>query len=97
MTDFGLAGNALVNVLAETSGREDRQGAQQYSASAFWALSGISVVAGVLCLATFRLIPWRAVFRTSAATSTHELQVAVALTLFFLRAELSSQHAEFDL
>ena len=65
MTDFGLAGNALVNVLAETSGREDHQGAQQYSASAFWALSGISAVAGVLCLATFRLIPWRAVFRTS--------------------------------
>jgi O-antigen/teichoic acid export membrane protein len=53
MTDFGLAGNALVNVLAEASGREDRQGAQQYSASAFWALTGISAVAGVLCLATF--------------------------------------------
>jgi glycosyltransferase involved in cell wall biosynthesis len=52
-------------VLAEASGREDRQGAQQYSASAFWALTGISAVAGVLCLATFRLIPWRAVFRTS--------------------------------
>jgi O-antigen/teichoic acid export membrane protein len=57
MTDFGLAGNALVNVLAETHGREDRKGAQQYSASAFWALSGISAVAGVICLATFRLIP----------------------------------------
>jgi len=83
MTDFGLAGNALVNVLAETHGREDRKGAQQYSASAFWALSGISAVAGVICLASFRLIPWRAVFRTSAATSTHELQLAVALTLFF--------------
>jgi O-antigen/teichoic acid export membrane protein len=83
MTDFGLAGNALVNVLAETHGREDRKGAQQYSASAFWALSGISAVAGVICLVSFRLIPWRAVFRTSAATSTHELQLAVALTLFF--------------
>src|SRR6201985_750004 len=59
LTDFGLAGNALVNVLAETSGREDREGAQQYSASAFWALSGISAVAGILCLTTFRLIPWR--------------------------------------
>ena len=98
MTDFGLAGNALVNVLAETNGREDRQGAQQYSASAFWALSGISVVAGILCLSTFRLIPWRAVFRTSAVTSTHELQVAVALTLFFfvLNFPLSMQNSIYS-
>ena len=98
MTDFGLAGNALVNVLAETSGREDRQGAQQYSASAFWALSGISVVAGVICLTTFRLIPWRAVFRTSAATSTHELQLAIALTLFFfvLNFPLSMQNSIYS-
>src|SRR5271168_4802514 len=36
MTDFGLAGNALVNVLAEASGRDDREGAQHYAASAFW-------------------------------------------------------------
>src|SRR6202012_3839546 len=98
MTDFGLAGNALVNVLAETSGREDREGAQQYSASAFWALSGISAVAGILCLTTFRLIPWRTVFRTSAATSTHELQVAVALTLLFfvLNFPLSMQNSIYS-
>ena len=43
MTDFGLAGNALVNVLAEASGREDREGAQHYAASAFWALTGVGV------------------------------------------------------
>jgi O-antigen/teichoic acid export membrane protein len=98
MTDFGLAGNALVNVLAEASGREDRKGAQQYAASAFWALTGISAVAGVICLLTFRYIPWQAVFRTSAATSTHELQVAVALTLFFfvLNFPLSMQNSIYS-
>ena len=47
MTDFGLAGNALVNVLAEASGKEDRVGAQQYTSSAFWALTGVSVLSGI--------------------------------------------------
>ncbi len=83
MTDFGLAGVALVNVLAEASGKEDRVGAQQYTSSAFWALSGVSVLSGILSVAFFRYIPWRAVFRVSAATSTHELQTACALTLLF--------------
>ncbi|MGA3227049.1 MAG: oligosaccharide flippase family protein [Acidobacteriaceae bacterium] len=83
MTDFGLAGNALVNVLAEASGKEDRVTAQQYTSSAFWALSGVSVLAGIASLVFFRYIPWRAVFRVSAATSTHELQMACALTLLF--------------
>ena len=84
MTDFGLAGNALVNVLAEASGKEDREGAQHYSASAFWALTGVGVVTGIIAMATFRLIPWREVFQVSAATSTHELQFTCALTLGFL-------------
>jgi len=84
MTDFGLAGNALVNVLAEASGREDREGAQHYAASAFWALTGVGVVTGIIAAATFRLIPWRQVFQVSAATSTHELQFTCALTLGFL-------------
>ena len=44
MTDFGLAGNALINVLAEASGKEDREGAQHYAASAFWALTGVGVL-----------------------------------------------------
>ncbi len=84
MTDFGLAGNALINVLAEASGKDDRKGAQHYSASAFWALTGVGVVTGLAALVTFRYIPWRSVFQVSAATSTQELQLACALTLGFL-------------
>jgi O-antigen/teichoic acid export membrane protein len=83
MTDFGLAGVALVNVVAEASGREDRVVAQHYTASAFWALTGVSVLSGIIAVASFNHIPWRAVFRVSAATSTHELQMACALTLLF--------------
>src|ERR1700749_500535 len=83
MTDFGLAGNALVNVLADGSGKDDRVSAQEYTASAWWSLTGVSVMAGILSLAFFSYIPWRAVFRVTAATSTHELQTACALTLLF--------------
>src|SRR6202011_205024 len=32
LTDFGLAGNALVNVLSEAAGSDDRVAARQYSA-----------------------------------------------------------------
>jgi O-antigen/teichoic acid export membrane protein len=84
MTDFGLAGNALINVLAEASGKDDREGAQHYSASAFWALTAVGVLTGIAATASFRFIPWRRVFQVSAATSTHELQLACALTLGFL-------------
>src|SRR6201995_5580821 len=76
MTDFGLAGNALINVLAESSGKGDNKKAQHYSASAFWALTGVSVLATIICVSAFRFIPFRSVFQVSAATSTHELQVA---------------------
>jgi O-antigen/teichoic acid export membrane protein len=83
MTDFGLSGNALINVLAESSGRDDAEGARQYSASAFWVLTSISAVTGVIAALTFHWIPWRAVFRVSAATSSHELYLACGLTLAF--------------
>jgi len=98
MTDFGLAGNALVNVLAEASGREDRAAAQHYTASAFWALTGVSALAGVISVASFRYIPWRSVFRVSASTSTHELQLACGLTLVFfvLAFPLSIQNSIYS-
>jgi O-antigen/teichoic acid export membrane protein len=98
MTDFGLAGNALINVLAEASGKDDRAGAQHYTASAFWALSGVSVLSGTICAASFRFIPWRAVFRVSASTSTHELQMACGLTLVFfvLAFPLSIQNSIYN-
>ena len=83
MTDFGLAGNALINVLSQASGKDDQKEAQNYTASAFWALVGVSVASAIICISAFRFIPWRAVFQVSAATSTHELQSACALTLIF--------------
>jgi hypothetical protein len=81
LTDFGLAGNPLVNVIAEASGKDDRQLEQQYSASAFWALAAISIALGVTFLGAFHLVPWRSVFQVCAAVRTQELEQACAITL----------------
>src|SRR6266436_1005058 len=91
LTDFGLAGNALVNVLSEAVGNDDRESARHYAASAFWALVTIALVIGVVFTVAFHSIPWRAVFRVSDATSTQELEstCALVLTLFVINLPLS--------
>jgi O-antigen/teichoic acid export membrane protein len=91
LTDFGLSGNALVSLLSETVGNNDRVLARHYTASAFWVLVTIALVTGVVLGATFHFIPWRTVFRVSDATSTQELEWACALvlTLFVINLPLS--------
>ena len=98
LTDFGLSGNALVNVLAESSGNDDLETARQYTSSAFWVLTSISLISGLVAVISFHWISWRAVFQVSAATSTHELNVACGLTLaiFILGFPLSLQYAIYS-
>lgn len=91
LTDFGLAGNALVYVLSETVGKDDQVSAGHYTASAFWALVTIALIIGGVFIAVFHFIPWRAVFRVSDATSTQELDwtCALVLTLLVINLPLS--------
>jgi O-antigen/teichoic acid export membrane protein len=91
LTDFGLAGNALVNVLSEAIGKDDREAARHYAASAFWALVAITLGIGIVFMGAFSSIPWRAVFRVSDATSTQELETtcALVLALFVINLPLS--------
>jgi O-antigen/teichoic acid export membrane protein len=98
LTDFGLAGNALVNVLAEAAGSNDRSAARSYTASAFWTLVTIAVMIGVGFIAAFHLIPRRAVFRVSDAVSTQELKLtcALLLMLFVINLPLSLQRSIYD-
>ena len=91
LTDFGLAGNALVNVLSEAAGNDDRESARHYVASAFWALVTIAVVIGAVFAAAFHAIPWRGIFRVSEATPTQELGLTCALVaaLFLINLPLT--------
>jgi O-antigen/teichoic acid export membrane protein len=83
MTDFGIAGNALVNLLADAHGKEDRRLAGQHASSAFWALVALSVSIGAIFLFTFHLIPWPTVFHVSSAVPAAELDRACAYSLMF--------------
>jgi O-antigen/teichoic acid export membrane protein len=83
MTDFGIAGNALVNLLSEAHGKEDQRLAGQHAASAFWTLVGLSLCIGAIFFFTFRLIPWQTVFHVSSAVPAAELDRACAYSLIF--------------
>lgn len=82
MTDFGLGGYALINVISQADGNNDRRTAQEYTSSAVWALSAIAAIFAVAALVSFRFIPWNTVFQVSTVSS-HELNLACALTLAF--------------
>ena len=75
MTDFGIAGNALVNLLADAHGKEDKRLAGQHAASAFWALVGLSLCIGGIFLFSFHYIPWQEVFHVSSAVPSAELNL----------------------
>jgi O-antigen/teichoic acid export membrane protein len=98
LTDFGLSGFALVNVLSEAVGNEDRESARHYTASAFWALVTIALVIGAVFMAGFHFIPWRAVFRVSDAVSAGELELtcALVLTLFVINLPLSLRQSVYN-
>jgi O-antigen/teichoic acid export membrane protein len=82
MTDFGLAGNALVNVLSQANGDDNQRVAQEYTSSAVWALGAVAAIFAIAGIASFPFISWRAVFKVSTVPS-HELTLACALTLVF--------------
>jgi O-antigen/teichoic acid export membrane protein len=81
LADFGLAGTALVNVIAEADGKDDRELAREYVASAFWTLCFIGGSIGILMATLFQWIPWRAIFKVSESMSDQELYWSCALTI----------------
>ena len=97
MTDFGLAGNALVNVLSEAHGNDDKRAAQEYTSSAVWALSAVAAVFAVAAIVSFRYIPWSSVFKVSTV-QPRELAFACALTIgfFILGLPLSVQNSIYS-
>lgn len=98
MTDFGVAGNALVNLLSEAYGKDDKAMAAEYSSSAFWTLITLSTTVGIIFLATFHRISWQAVFHVSRAVPAAELDRACAYSLIFFIASfpLSMLHSVYN-
>jgi len=74
LTDFGLAGYALVNVVSEAVGNDDLASARHYAASAFWALVAIALVRG--------RIPFRPVASSFPRIGCH-LYAGIGISLRF--------------
>jgi O-antigen/teichoic acid export membrane protein len=87
LTDFGLTGNALINVLAEANGRDDRRSAQEYVSSAVWALFLVACLFSIIGLLVFSRIPWNGVFHAPSIPQ-RELSVACGLTFAFFVVSL---------
>jgi O-antigen/teichoic acid export membrane protein len=94
MLDLGLAGNALVNALAEADGKDDRDLGRELIATAFWALAAIGTVILLISAAAATFVSWRTVFNVSAAVSERELALASGLGLAFLALGLPANAAQ---
>ncbi len=74
--DFGMV-NSLVNAVSEANGRNDRDAARRYVATAFFVLSGIALVMGIAFLLAMPFVPWEAVFAAEGLVDPRILRLAV--------------------
>lgn len=79
--DFGMS-NGLINLVAESLGKEDRQSAGRAAASAFWMLSGVATLFALIVLAIYPFIDASRFFNVHSATAMHE--AGPALLAFML-------------
>ncbi len=76
--DLGL-GNGLLNAVAEAYGRDDRKTSREYVSSAFYMLSGISVILAVAFAIGHSRISWQRVFNITSRSAAAEAGPAVAV------------------
>lgn len=79
MSNSGLIGNALVNKLSEANGKDDKNLAQELVSTAFWSLSGITIILLFIFAGCFQFINWASVFNVSKLVSIGEIQLSVIL------------------
>lgn len=91
MTDFGITGNALINIMAEAHGADDRQMARERASSALLAVLVPMAVMAMLFVAFFNRVPWLTIFRASSRVSIRELRDAcgLAFAVFLLSYPLN--------
>lgn len=85
VADLGL-GNSLTNALSEAYGNDRLDLAQQYVATAFWLLTLVALVLGIVGTIIWFQIDWMALFNTQNAATQAEAVVAggVSLLIFVL-------------
>ncbi len=77
-SDLGI-NNGLMNGIAKAHGRDDLDLAKQYTSSALFSLSVISLLLGILFAAVYRFVPWGSFFRVHSSIAIAEAGPAVAV------------------
>jgi O-antigen/teichoic acid export membrane protein len=82
--DFGMS-NGLINLVADSLGRDNRVAAKQAISSAFWMLSGISLILTVLVASTYPFVNVSRLFNVHSDLAVHEAGLsALALLACFI-------------
>ena len=77
VADFGL-GYGLVGAISKAHGLEDQEEASRATSSAFFLLTGIALLAGVLFAISYEAIPWSRIFNISSPQAVSEAGPAAA-------------------
>jgi O-antigen/teichoic acid export membrane protein len=80
LADLGL-GNGLTNALAEAYGSDRDNFAQQYVATAFWALCVVSLLLGVVAVWAVPQLGWATLLQVSSAEASREFTTALVVAL----------------
>ena len=79
LTDFGV-GNALINKLSHSSGRNQQGEAQNYVATAFWMLSLVGVLIILTGIILGTSLPWASMLNVKSVEAGLELPLAITLS-----------------
>ena len=81
--DLGM-GNGLLNRIASSHGRDDRDEARRYVSSAFVMLAGIALLIAIGFAVAYRFIDWPRVFNVTSPLARAEAGPAVVVFVAFL-------------
>ena len=85
--DLGI-GNGLLNAIAECHGRNDRESARQYVASALLMLTGLAGLLGLAFALVYPWISWQSIFNVSDPVAVAEAGPATAVLLVCFLANI---------
>jgi O-antigen/teichoic acid export membrane protein len=90
LADLGLS-NSLTNAVSEGYAKDRPDEAQSYVAAAFWSLSSVAAVLGLLFFSVWKRVPWDRVFNVQSLQARQEVgpAVAVAVVIFLLNFPFS--------
>ena len=89
--DFGMS-NGLINLVADTLGRENRVAAKQAISSAFWMLCGVSLILTVILAVTYPFVDVSRLFNVHSQSAIREASLSslALLSCFILNLPLGT-------